>query len=92
MVLLISYDLNGHERPAAYAAVRGVIERHAIDWRKPLYSQWLVETNDSCQTWTNRLLQVMDPNDYLFVCRVPPKPYHWGWLEKEIWEWLDVKV
>lgn len=74
MVHLISYDLNRHERPASYAAVRKVIERHSIDWRKPLYSQWFVHTNDSVQTWTDRLLQVMDGDDKLFVIQVQ-RPY-----------------
>jgi hypothetical protein len=39
MVLLISYDLNGHERPSAYADIRRVIEREATDFRRALYSQ-----------------------------------------------------
>jgi hypothetical protein len=49
MVLLISFDLNNHERPSSYAAVRAVIERHAASARKPLYSPWLVETADGVQ-------------------------------------------
>jgi hypothetical protein len=45
VVLLVSYDLNGRERPSSYSAVRQVIEPNAIDYRRPLYSQWFVETN-----------------------------------------------
>lgn len=47
MVLLISYDLNGHECPSCYGAVRRLIESRATASRRPLYSQWWVETNDS---------------------------------------------
>lgn len=42
MVLLISYDLNGKERPSSYADVKGFIEANAISWARPLYSQWFV--------------------------------------------------
>lgn len=51
MILLVSYDLNGHERPSAYTAVRDRIESHAISAKKPLYSQWLIETHDSPAQW-----------------------------------------
>jgi hypothetical protein len=90
MVLLISYDLNGHERPSAYAAVKAMIERHAPDHRKPLYSQWLVNTNDSVTTWQQRMRQVTDPNDYFFICRVTKE--NDGWLPKNVWEWLNALV
>jgi len=46
MVLLISYDLDNHERPSSYAAVRAVIERYAASARKPLYSGRLGRTRD----------------------------------------------
>lgn len=91
MVLLISYDLNQHERPASYTAVRRVIEQHAVSAIRPLYSQWLVDTTDSPQTWTNRLRTVMDANDYLLVVRVYRDSY-WGWLTKEMWSWLEARL
>lgn len=90
MVLLISYDLDGHERPSAYTAVRSAIEHHAQAWQRPLYSQWLVETTESPQTWADRLNKVIDQNDKLFVVRVQ-KPYQ-GWLPKVIWEWLRERL
>ena len=59
MVLLISYDLNNHERPSSYQAVRAVIERYAASVRKPLYSQWFVETADDPQMWYPSLEPVL---------------------------------
>jgi hypothetical protein len=90
MVLLISYDLNGHERPSAYAAVKSVIEANASDYRRPLYSQWLVQTSESEEAWSKRLLGVMDSNDNLLVCRVHQRPY--GWMSTEIWSWLEARI
>jgi hypothetical protein len=90
MVLMISYDLNGHERPAAYTAVKNAIENNATDWKRPLYSQWLVETTESSQAWADRLTPVIDQNDKLFITRIQ-QPYQ-GWLPKAIWEWLRPRL
>jgi hypothetical protein len=90
MVLLISYDLNGHERPSAYSEVKKAIEEGAIDFRRPLYSQWLVETNSSPHDWRVHLQKVMDNNDHLFVCQIVRGSD--GWFDKEIWNWLHARV
>jgi len=90
MVFLISYDLNGRERPSAYTAVREMIERESISWARPLYSQWFVETRDSTATWQERMKTVTDRNDCWFICQVT-RGYK-GWLHKDIWPWLDVRV
>ena len=80
MVLLVSYDLNGRERPSSYTAVREAIERKAIDSRRPLYSQWFVQTNDSPDSWQQTLKRVMDSNDSLFICQV--REPNQGWINK----------
>lgn len=89
-VLLISYDLRGRERPAAYDAVRDAIEQHAISYRRPLYSQWLVETGEEVNVWSDRLAQVADAGDSWLVMRVLT-PYQ-GWLPGEVWDWLRERV
>lgn len=90
MVLLISYDLNGHERPSAYDDVKDVITHNAISYIKPLYSQWFVETNQTVETWVDLLKEVTDSSDRLFVCKVQ-KPYQ-GLLTKTQWDWLSARV
>jgi hypothetical protein len=90
MVLLISYDLNGHERPAAYAAVRRAIEKNALSYRRPLYSQWFIETNHNPDAWADMLREVMDDNDSLFVVRVT-RPYQ-GWLTNADWNWINTRA
>lgn len=94
MVHLISYDLNGHERPAAYAEVKKAIESYARDFRRPLFSQWLVETSESPKQWSERLQAVIDGDDKLLIVRVHAGagPGYWGWLPAEIWPWLSAKA
>jgi hypothetical protein len=89
VVHLISYDLNRHERPAAYADVRRIIEQNATAWRRPLYSQWLVETSRSVTWWRDLLKEVIDEDDNLLVVRVTE---YEGWLSKDIWPWLRARV
>jgi hypothetical protein len=91
MVLLISYDLNGHERPSAYAAVKKVIEENADDSIRPLYSQWFVETDQTVAHWQQLLTDdVIDENDRLFITQVRA-PYD-GWLRQEHWDWIRERL
>lgn len=90
MVLLISYDLDGHKRPSAYEAVKKKIEEGAASFRRPLYSQWLVETTSTPDQWTEHLKPVLDAEDKLLIVRVQ-RPYQ-GWLPKEVWEWLTPRL
>jgi hypothetical protein len=91
MVYLISYDLDHHARPVAYHLVEKMIMDKSLSFRKPLYSQWFVETNDSIDVWQNRMQGVVDPaNDFWLIVKVQT-PYQ-GLLNKEIWEWLRTRV
>jgi hypothetical protein len=90
VVLLISYDLNGHERPSSYTRVREMIERDSVSWARPLYSQWFVETGDGPEAWHERMAGVTDANDRWFICEVQ-RPNQ-GWLAQDIWDWLNARV
>jgi hypothetical protein len=92
MVLLISYDLNGKERPSSYTKVKNYIEKHATSAIRPLYSQWFLETTYSAQAWVDALRknELVDSNDRLFVCQVQ-RPFQ-GLLTKEEWAWLNARV
>lgn len=67
-----------------------MIEANAIDYRRPLYSQWFVETNGSSEAWVDTLKSVIDSDDRLFVCQV--RRPHQGWLDKQIWDWLNARI
>lgn len=90
MVLLISYDLNGHERPSSYSAIRDAIVGGSISTRRPLYSQWFVETHSTVLEWEQYLTPLIDTNDQLFICEVH-RP-RGGWLDKADWDWLNARV
>lgn len=90
MVLLISYDLRGHERPSSYQAVHDDIKKNAISFSRPLYSQWFVETHEDVQAWSDLIATVADEDDSWFVVRVT-RPYQ-GWLPSSVWEWLRARI
>lgn len=93
MVLMISYDLNRNERPQAYEGVKDFIEKNSIAWARPLRSQWFVETVATPDWWNAQLMKLIDENDRLFVCRIPPNPNGYqGYLDKEMWNWLNPRV
>jgi hypothetical protein len=92
MILLISYDLNGHERPAAYARVKAYIEANANAAIRPLYSQWFIETTATPEQWVDAFRNngIVDGNDSLFICEVH-HPFQ-GLLTKPHWDWLYARV
>jgi hypothetical protein len=87
---MISYDLNNHEKPSAYQDVADMIKKYAIDFKKPLKSQWFVETRDSVDTWHDRMKNVTDSDDAWFIIKVQ-RPYA-GWLSKTFWPWLNDRI
>lgn len=93
MVLLISYDLNKHERPSAYQKVEKMIADHAGsgNFTKALYSQWLVDTSDSATLWSERMKAVTDENDLWLVSKLNHGEYS-GWLNTTTVDWLDSHI
>lgn len=94
MVLLISYDLNGHERPAAYERVKKLIETGAGEGNsiKPLYSQWLVDTQATPTKWREYLKQTggIDSTDRLLITEVTR---NWdGWLDQTVIDWINARI
>ena len=91
MILLISYDLNGPERPRSYSDVRFAIEQNAASSIKPLYSQWLVETSQGPRAWWNVLRPLLDTNDRLLIVQVVDRSY-FGYLDRNVNDWLTARV
>jgi hypothetical protein len=86
VIIMLSYDLNGHERPNSYTAVKEMIEEHAIASIKALYSQWLIETSDAVAVWDARMKGVTDADDRWIIDLVTSSRA--GWLNKSVWTWL----
>ena len=92
MVMLISYDLNKHERPSAYAAVEKIIKDTVgqTNYIKALYSQWLVDSTISASTWSEKMKSVTDKDDMWLI--VPITGNHSGWLNTNVVDWLNSRV
>lgn len=90
MLLLISYDLSSPERPGAYASVEAAIKEAAGDSYRPLYSQWLIATDEGVDEWTARLTPFMTSPDRLLIVRVQGRAN--GWLPREHWSWINQHV
>lgn len=85
MILSISYDLKkpGRNYDDLYETIKS-----AHSWAHAMDSLWFISTGESVETWSNRLRQVMDQNDWLFVVDITGQSCN-GWMKKEIWEWLE---
>lgn len=90
MVLVISYDLNGRERPSAYAAVKTASKRDAISTGSLSTRSGLVETNSGPDACVDMLKPVMDANDILLVVQVR-RPIK-GFLTKSLWDSLNARL
>jgi len=89
MVLLITYDLNkAKDYTALYEAIKSL-----GDWRRDsgLDSVWFVSTSLAPFQVRDRLLQVMDSDDTLFVTRLRSGEYD-GWMSKLTWTWIQGRV
>lgn len=87
MVYIITYDINSAVKN--YNDLYSGIKQLTGDFQHPLESTWLVYTNDinlTPQVIYNRLRSFINEKDYLFITRMTI-PYY-GWLSKNVWEWL----
>lgn len=84
MILIISYDLKqpGRNYDDLYDAIKS-----APGYISAMDSLWFISTTESVETWSERLLKVMDNNDYLFVVDITGQSRQ-GWMSKSVWEWL----
>lgn len=85
MIYEISYELRkpGQNYDALYETIKT-----AISWCHPMTSHWFILTNQSAQTWVDKLRRVMDENDYIFVVDITGQERQ-GWMPKSDWEWLE---
>ena len=84
MVYSVSYDLRkpGRNYDELYKVIKS-----APSYCHPLESLWFIRTNETVQTWSDRLRKQIDENDLLFVVDITGQAYS-GWLPQSAWEWL----
>ncbi len=86
-VYLVSYDL--HSKGQNYADLIAEL-KNSYEWAKALESTWLIHTDESATTLYDRLRKHIDDNDRILVIEVTAN--YTGWLPKDIWEWMRVRV
>jgi hypothetical protein len=90
LLLLISYDLDTPQRPESYAKIKEAIEANALSFKRPLYSQWLVETNEDVDSWTTRLTPLLAQQDRMLIVRVQGRAN--GFLPSGNWPWINERA
>jgi len=88
MILSVSYELRkpGQDYEDLYDTIKS-----APSWCHPLTSHWLIRTEQSVQTWYEKLRRVMDNNDYLFIVDITGQAYY-GYLQQAIWDWINANA
>jgi hypothetical protein len=84
MILNISYDLNkaGQNYSDLYDTIKS-----APGYIRAMDSYWFICTSESVKTWSDRLRQVIDENDNIFIVDITGQSRQ-GWMGKNVWEWL----
>ncbi|OJT26796.1 hypothetical protein BO221_01860 [Archangium sp. Cb G35] len=70
--LMLDYTPEERDPKKVYDDLEEFIEKTAPGARRPLKSQWFVETEETPNWWTTKLMKILDHNDRLFVCRIFP--------------------
>lgn len=87
----VSLVLISHDAPAERTEdLARLVADHAQEWRRPMATQWLVETEEDVDVWARRLAAVLGPDDQLLVTEVR-RPIQ-GWLTSDLWEWVNERV
>jgi hypothetical protein len=67
-----------------------IIHMYADDICRPLFSQWLVDSDDPPLEWRERIQPVIDYNDNVLIVEMSSE--YAGYLQDETWSWLQARV
>lgn len=82
---LISYDLRAPGRN--YDDLYEVL-KSAPSWWHHLESTWVIYTNESIDSWQQKIKKVIDNNDYFIIIHIDDAEKN-GWLPQKAWDWLN---
>ncbi|MGG4039935.1 hypothetical protein [Heyndrickxia ginsengihumi] len=85
-VYLITYDLNapGKDYGKLYEEIKSLGA-----WAHYMESVWFVDTDLDPNSIRDKLKEIIDSNDSLFVSKVTS---YSGWADKKLWDWLSKHV
>jgi hypothetical protein len=92
LLLLISYDRPGPDRPEKFEVLDSAIKEAATETLRPLHSLWLVQTEEDVGVWGPRLGEHLSSDDRLLVVRIHSMASVNGWLPPAQWEWIRERV
>lgn len=84
-VYLISYDLKkpGQDYNRLYEVLKS-----ATSWWHYLESLWLIRSQESPDTWQQRIRNQIDESDVFLIFELYPANRYTGWLPREAWDWI----
>ncbi len=85
---IISYDL--HTPGQKYEDLKNVIDNFGGSYIKILESTWLVRNDLTPNDMADRIKEVVDTNDYLFITKIS-SPYQ-GLLTEKQWEFIKNSI
>jgi len=59
----------------------------AVNWFRYNERCYVVETTSNEDKWQERLLPLVNPGGYLFICKFDSTHYH-GFMSPKFWEWF----
>lgn len=92
-VFVVTWDIN--KARANYSAARAAfishLERYDHTKDSGLDSVWFISTSSSANDIDAFLRQKLDNNDRLIVSRMRAGE-HQGWLDADVWKWINSKL
>jgi hypothetical protein len=82
--LLVTYELNGPDE--SYKRFFDLIDK-ADDWGHFIENSWIIISDETAETWGQRLSKHVKTGDRLIVVEVILGSSQ-GWLPTKNWEWI----
>lgn len=61
-----------------------------LDWYRYTNEIYIVYTTSDVTKWQGRLLELVDPGGFMFICEFNIRKYN-GWMAKDFWDWIEKK-
>lgn len=84
MIFLITYKqkVPGKDYSSFFNAIKT-----ADSWSHYLDSAWMIKTDETIDSWNEKLYKELVAGDYLFIVEVDPNKRN-GYLPKDAWDWI----
>lgn len=84
MILLVTYE---RKKPGRDNTALFTLLKTAPNWWHHMESVWILYTNESTDTWNDKIRNVIDEGDYVLVVDITKRSRQ-GLLPKDAWDWI----